>query len=519
MPIVIMYVAYFIIMICVIVNKNNYHVDEIYSYGLANHQGDIHISFTEGITYEPSDQPWLEYMNVNKEHRFDYKNVWKNQGNDVHPPFYYLLLHTVCSLFPNSFSKWYAASINIVFALLTLYILRKLVRILTSEELACNVASFVYVLSAGILSEISFFRMYIVAMFWVTLLVYEFELVADKKNEGKLFWIKLYIIAVLAALTHYYCIIFTVFLCATYCIFKLFSRQYATIGKMIIVGVLCAITSYMIFPSMINHMFFGYRGSAVIENLGLSFKDTLTRFVDFYHIINKAIFGNILSYIFVVLILYLILDFAGKSDKYRVWENIKIALNDNRVIKASLIIVPSVLYFLMVAKMTVYITERYMAPIYAICIALFVSLLYSFLGTIVKNKREILFLLVIVVSIVVVNGLRAAEWTYLYKSSNKLLESSKKYADVDCVYIYEEKYRAQPSFLEVKNYKSVTFVNQDNHDLLDEISNTSHNSLIVCLPKDKQELLKEVQELYPSLTKAKELGKYGYSITYYLCSE
>ncbi|MFR6590175.1 MAG: hypothetical protein ACLURV_08710 [Gallintestinimicrobium sp.] len=36
------------------------------------------------------------------------------QTYDVHPPFYYLPLHTVCSLFPGRFSKWSGIGLNIV---------------------------------------------------------------------------------------------------------------------------------------------------------------------------------------------------------------------------------------------------------------------------------------------------------------------------------------------------------------------------------------------------------------------
>ncbi len=55
------------------------------------------------------------YFAVKKNERFDYRKVWKNQKNDVHPPIYYILLHTICSFFPGKFSWWYAGSINIFF--------------------------------------------------------------------------------------------------------------------------------------------------------------------------------------------------------------------------------------------------------------------------------------------------------------------------------------------------------------------------------------------------------------------
>ena len=83
-----------------------------------------------------------------------------------------MFLHTICSFFPEKFSKWYAGSINIFFALLTLYTSRKIVLNLTNNKEICNIVSFAFILSPGILSAISFFRMYIMAMFFTTLLTY-----------------------------------------------------------------------------------------------------------------------------------------------------------------------------------------------------------------------------------------------------------------------------------------------------------------------------------------------------------
>ena len=49
-----------------------------------------------------------------RKHRFDYASVYYNQTQDVHPPLFYFLLHTVCSLFPGSFTKWTGLGMNFV---------------------------------------------------------------------------------------------------------------------------------------------------------------------------------------------------------------------------------------------------------------------------------------------------------------------------------------------------------------------------------------------------------------------
>lgn len=126
--------VFLVLMAGVIENKENYHVDEIYSYGLANNTTGDQITFEDGIKYGRKELSHIDYMSVSESERFNYANVWENQANDVHPPLYYALLHTLCSIFPGSIRIWYAGTINIVFALLTLYILRKLLRLLWEKD-------------------------------------------------------------------------------------------------------------------------------------------------------------------------------------------------------------------------------------------------------------------------------------------------------------------------------------------------------------------------------------------------
>ena len=88
-------------MILKIAKKRHYHIDEIFSYGLANQQ--THLSFEEG-KYESPIKLFKNYLTLNKNSRFNYTRVWENQAKNIHPPFYYFLFHSICSFFPGKFS-------------------------------------------------------------------------------------------------------------------------------------------------------------------------------------------------------------------------------------------------------------------------------------------------------------------------------------------------------------------------------------------------------------------------------
>lgn len=189
---IVYYAVFVILMIGVLMNKKNFHVDEIYSYGLSNLIGGPALSFEQGKEYQPASIPYDNYVTVAENERFQYKNVWENQRKDNHPPLFYAILHTICSFFPGTFSIWYAGVINIVFACITLYFVRKLLCFFIEDGKIRAVLTVVFIASPGILSAVSFLRMYIMAMAWVTILTW-LLVVKEKEDKKVSFWVKVFL--------------------------------------------------------------------------------------------------------------------------------------------------------------------------------------------------------------------------------------------------------------------------------------------------------------------------------------
>ena len=151
--------------------KEGYHVDEVYSYGLANSeylpfmhfgQHDYNVKewmaeygageslgqlfsnlardfrilkecgfqLKESVIYQDyltaqansadtrttawvPGQAYMDYVTASANSTFNYASVYYNQRGDVHPPLYYMLLHTICSVFQGRFSKWFGLGLNI----------------------------------------------------------------------------------------------------------------------------------------------------------------------------------------------------------------------------------------------------------------------------------------------------------------------------------------------------------------------------------------------------------------------
>lgn len=79
--------------------KAGYHVDEVYTYELSNYPGTF-FSETEGFLDTWVDGSFFqESMSVDGLGDLDYSIPYHNQENDVHPPIYYFVIHTVSALF------------------------------------------------------------------------------------------------------------------------------------------------------------------------------------------------------------------------------------------------------------------------------------------------------------------------------------------------------------------------------------------------------------------------------------
>lgn len=504
--VLLLYCLFIVIMILVIGNKKNFHEDEVYSYGLSNHEG-TDMNLEEGHTYYPSNELWLDYMTVNGGNRFHYGNVWRNQASDVHPPLYYAILHTICSFFPGCFSMWFAGVINIMFAVGTLFFLRKLAFLLTCDEKLQRLISIAFISSAGILSAVGFFRMYIMAMFWVTVLTY---LLWKQIGEGsRRFYVELFVCVVCGALTHYYCVLYAISISVAYGILLLCQKSWKETGLFCLTQGMAAVTSLVIFPAMLNHVFTGNRGKESFGNLADNFSyNGFSRGMTYMERLDGVLFGSIFGYIVMGAgICLLIFGIQGSQQEL-------IAEKKIMAERFFCVIFAEVLYFLVVSISSPYLTERYMVPIYAV---LFLTIFYLVSGWMKKIfAAYYLYGMIFLTMIICVNGLRNTQWTNLNLSSKPLIDAAREHSATDCLFIYEKMWRIFPAYCEVSEYHSVTFLREENLELLSSMDLSSRYELIVVVDGEDTELVNRILDLCPYLDVYEHLGKYRYTNSYYL---
>ncbi len=529
----------FIVSMCFVLScKVNYDLDEIFSYGNSNYQKSHIMQFQDGIIYAPGDKLFMEYVTVQPEHRFDFVNVFRNMARDNHPPLYHILLHLICSFFPERFSLWFAGCINIIFAVLTLHIVRRTASCFINDKYLITIVSIAFAFSGAILSAVSFLRMYIMAMFCVSLLTFFFIKEMKGPNtytnynvHDKGFLLKVSVAVLLGALTHYYCLIYTILISTVYAICKLFRNEHRKAVELVYSLLAVGVISCIINPAMPKHIILSGRGKEAFANAA-NLSDFINRLNVFSEIINKEFFGNygpILVFVFFVLCIFLCVAHyhEQRNTNTRIWPEVLLNGNiDNVMLCYMLIGIPTVLYFIIISKIAAYRLDRYMFPIYGNIILLTCLLLVSILKYFAVSRLCKVSLITIAVCVITVKSWFTVGWYYLYLDSKPFLENVSKTSPVENICLYKYAWCTCAMFLEVKAYRSITFCNFDNGKVKQEIFRRIENSdseklvltLVQAKPEDHSLYINELLKRSKTLNHSQKLGSFFYDniTTYYL---
>lgn len=178
---------------------------------------------------------------------------------------------------------------------------------------------------------------------------------------------------------------------------------------------------------------------------------------------------------------------------------------------------PSLCYLILIAKIAVYKTDRYLFPIYAIIYVVVTLILYEIIKAIRVSKKNSYIIYEICLVIMVLGCGRKTEYTYLYSGTEKLVQEVQNYSDLECLYVYDELLRIQTSFYEVVEYKSVTFLQEENLSHLEKFDFYNLEEMILIVPTGKQEkVIEKLIEVYPHLDKCDEMWTFDSTTTYYL---
>lgn len=352
--------------------KNYLFMDELFSYASANRIGGAAIELPANEWL--NEQWYLDYVSVQNEDRFDFSIPYGNQKSDVHPPLFYIFLHAACSFFPGEFSVGAGVGINIIFSLcctVVLFLLTK--EVFSSKECGLIVAS-LYALSFGAMNSVVFVRMYMLLILFAILYVYIHVSFFRKQNTSLLAYIAAAIVLIMGVLTQYYFIFFAFLVAVWYVCYFFKERNYQVLIRYIGTMLLSAISSIIIFPAMLDHLFRSGRGVEAQGNL-FEFDGYLDNLVVFCKIIDNQLFtGTFVLILLATAAVSVLIYFLKKRIDLSFWK------------KTCFILFVCVGYVLIVAKLAPYQVDRYVMPIYPLVYMLTVGIVYCLMKSLFFAK-------------------------------------------------------------------------------------------------------------------------------------
>ncbi len=325
------------------VNKQYIHIDEAYSFGLASYDKPEIENNEDFYNTWHTKEYYEDYLTVNKDEISNYKQVYENQKNDVHPPLYYLILRFAMGFSVDHFSKWTGIIVNIIiyyFVTIFMYlILKQLFKGENREKEKALILSFLSSITIASVSNVIYIRMYSLLTLEILITIFlHIKLLQTKKTNIKLL-LAIGLCVLAGILTHYYYLFYIGIL---YLIFfikyikesnikdsnikdsnikeinikdsriknyvnnsntdkTLYMSKIKMLASYTLTILTSGILSLIIFPYSIQHMFFGYRGQGVISNLENIYKSILNIFEQL-HNLNYYGFNNLLFVIVIIII-------------------------------------------------------------------------------------------------------------------------------------------------------------------------------------------------------------------------
>lgn len=239
------------------VSKRAFHVDESLSFALSNHP-------TGWVSYKPFG--WFEKSFFSNyavtDSPFNYSGVYSNQYWDVHPPLYYYILHTICSLFPYRFSIWFGLLINIESFIVSLVIIYFIVYKQTNKDYLSALAMLLFGLNKHVLDCVIFIRMYMLLTMFI--LMFMFFATNVVSNSNKRNYLGLFISTILGGLTHYHFYFIIGSLSLVVAIYLIIKKEYKkTVISFVVVCIAGLLNLFIFFPATFFHFESDHASNAI----------------------------------------------------------------------------------------------------------------------------------------------------------------------------------------------------------------------------------------------------------------
>lgn len=358
-------------------SKAYIHMDEAYSLALAQYDK---IDITENEDFYNTwhtNEYYQDYLAVQEKDLGDWRPVYENQKNDVHPPLYYVLLRGVMELAPGEFSKWPGIMLNIAITVGCTVLLYAISCKLLTKEKSANWKALAIVALVGLtvaaVSTAVYIRMYALLTLMILLTLWLHMKIREQKEPKAVWYVAIGVTALLGVLTQYYYLFFLLGLVIVTVVRCLRDKRWSELIKYLASLTVAGVLVLAIWPYILQHMFFGYRGQGVLSNL-INLSVLFRHLLSYCQIVDYNVFHH-LSLVLTAMII-------GTVIYRRVKHLQKVVLTKY----FWLVFWPTVSYFGLAAIASPFMELRYVMPVCGLIFILVIYVLYEFLKGIMGEK-------------------------------------------------------------------------------------------------------------------------------------
>lgn len=450
--------------------KESIHSDEVWSYGYANgfYSREIFMDDEQNTIntneWLPCKQFW-DWLVVNEGEEFRFDSVYYNKQNDISPFLHSMILHAICSFFPESFSFWYSFLINIVSFLICMIFLFKTARLLKNDTFALG-CCFWYGFSLAARDTYIYLRMYAMSTAIIMAYVYfslkYIKAVKAGNKPSSLNLLILIVVAWIGFLSNFYNISFVGISTFLICLYLLFCKKikYMFLYGFSMLGALGA--TALVLPDMFRiTRNFGEQveGGTTTYSFGMQVKVFLNAVfskltgirISIYHTATFAIICGVLVYLFIVMIPFLFL-IRNTAFAKKCISKIKYVATHKRECIQSLwkrinwiyvILVVTMLLQIIVVCKTSYVegmgayADRYIFFFYPVAAFVLLACLYSVVQMIFKKQsvKRYAFIVLLFGLFGINMYTRMAFQSYLFKSHRQGKSIEEVVEGKDCIFI------------------------------------------------------------------------------------
>ncbi len=457
------------------------------------------LSYQADVYEEPvwiTREQFRNYIMVGEEDAFNYLSVYFNVKDDNHPPLHFMALHTVSSIFRGKLTPLMGCGINLVCVLgimaLLMWLGRMLMSLLGQAGLgrgAGIAAALVYGLSGGALNTTLLIRMYAMLTLWAVALLaihvrklYFAEEGFGRKNK------LLVLVTLMGFWTQYFFLFYCLALAAVTAVLLWRWGRRKELARYVRSMVLAAVVGVSCFPFAISDVFSSSRGVEALNNLSSGLAGYGGRLWRFLLILMERTGGGVMLALLTAAVGMVI--WHGRRDRQLETAGIVERHGRGNGQLWVLLLLPVLVYFLLAARMSPYLVDRYVMLIFPMVTLLSVTVAVWVVNRWVQGygfARVVLDVWIVVLAVLqlCMPSVRYKD-NYLYIGYEAQEKVAREYADLDCICVCEG-VGYYGNLLEFTHYRRTLLVTME--ELADRTETDSINGLdeVVVLSKQEDE--------------------------------